>query len=251
MDDRLTGLDLKTSLLALADIVMPRVCLVCGRVLMAGERHICLSCLSGLPQTRFASCEHNPMADKYNAGMSLDEYEPYAFAAALFYYSADSPYTRINLALKYRRNLAAGRHFSAMLGEELAGSELFSDADLVVPVPLHPGRRWKRGYNQAEVIAKEIARRLNIPCEAGLLRRVRRTRTQTLLTVEQKAANVAGAFALDERLAERNKKVKHILVVDDVFTTGATIRACHAALRKRFPGEVRISAVTLAFVGPD
>lgn len=249
MDSRLGGLKLKTSLLALADLALPRVCLICGKPLMLSEKHLCMSCLASLPETHFAALSHNPMADKFNAAMSLDDYEPYAYAAALYYYSSGSPYKLINLSLKYGRNLSSGRYFASLLASQLAASEIYADADLVVPVPLHWSRQLRRGYNQAEVIARELSKGLGIACEPHLLKRNRRTRTQTRLSVEQKAVNVSGAFEINRRRAQKNKEVKHIIVVDDVFTTGATIRACHTALRAFYPPQVRISAVTLGFVG--
>lgn len=245
MDPRLTGLDLKTSLSALLDLVLPRVCLVCGRPLLPQERHLCTECLSDLPETRYAPLGHNPMADRFNAVLDPDEYEPYAYAAALFHYRADAGYKRIPQALKYHRNFAAGRCFARELGARLAASPLYADVDLVVPVPLHWTRRWRRGYNQAAVIAREVARLLDAPCAERLLRRRRRTRSQTRLSGAAKAANVAGAFVL-RRTAPA---ARHILLIDDVFTTGATLAACHRALRQAYGPQVRISAATLAAVG--
>ncbi len=142
MDSRLAGLDLKTSLLALADIVLPRVCVVCGRPLLLQEKHICLCCMADMPETGFAAQSHNPMADKFNSAISAlsdavtesDEYEPYAYAAALFYYSSDNGYANITRALKYERNFGEGKFFASMLGKRLSESELFADVDMVVPV---------------------------------------------------------------------------------------------------------------------
>ena len=251
MDSRLTGLDLKTSLSALADLVLPRVCVVCGRPLLLREKHICLCCLADLPLTRFASQSHNPMADKFNAAISTsrdscqDGYEPYAYAAALFYYSADNGYSGITRALKYKRNFAAGKYFASMLGESLGGSELFADVDVAVPVPLHWTRRWRRGYNQAELIASQLSLRLGCRCEPEMLRRVRRTVTQTRLSGEEKRSNVSGAFAVARH---HGKTPRHILLVDDVFTSGSTLAACHAALRTVFDSRTRISVATLGFV---
>ena len=256
MDSRLTGLDLKTSLSAIEDLVLPRVCVACGRVLIPQERHICLNCLADLPETHFAAFSHNPMADRFNARTAGDEYEPYAYAAALFHYNADSKYSRITQALKYHRDFGSGRFFARMLGSRLAASELFKGVDLVVPVPLHWTRQWTRGYNQAEVIARELAKALSAPCRTDILRRGRRTATQTRLTGEEKVANVAGAFqAVAHRpdrktaSAESGSGVGHILLVDDVFTSGATLAECHKALRKVFGPTVRISAATLAYAG--
>ena len=110
MDRRLTGLDLKTSLSALADLAMPRECIVCGTALMPGERHICLCCRADLPRTDFRLLSRNPMSAKFNARIAAsgDEgYVPYSYAIALYYYQAG--YKEISQALKYRGNLAAGR----------------------------------------------------------------------------------------------------------------------------------------------
>jgi len=117
--------------------------------------------------------------------------------------------------------------------------------DCVVPVPLHWKRKWKRGYNQAEIIAGEVALALHAEADKGILRRKRNTMTQTRLDVKGKEENVKDAF---EAVAE-GKDFRHILLVDDIFTTGSTLFACFAALRFVFPPGVRISVATLGFVG--
>lgn len=247
----------KKELKAVADMILPRVCVACGERLLLGERHICLHCLADLPLTHFWERAHNPMADKFNAVIQADlkEYERYAFAAALFFFSSDAPYRHILYNIKYEGRVDIGRHFGKMLGTLLASSETFRDVDCVMPVPLHWIRRWRRGYNQAEVIAREVAAQLGAPLDCRTLVRRRRTRTQTRLDIKGKAANVAGAFRVhlkkesDSTGQSRLPKVKHILLIDDLFTTGSTLHACHIALRSVFPPEVRISVATLGFVG--
>ena len=242
-------LNLKTALSAIADLVMPRVCVVCGASLDGEEKHICRDCFTDLPLTGFSLLERNPMADKFNAGFNSDEYEPYAHAAALFYYSPESPYSRLTQVLKYDGNISAGRLLSRMLAEDLESSPFYADVDAIVPVPLHWTRFLKRGYNQSAVIARCLSSEMGAPCLPKLLKRTRRTRSQTTLGMEGKALNVSGAFAVDAKSAGRIPAPRHILLVDDVFTSGSTMGACRAALKAHYGPELRVSAASLAFVG--
>ena len=251
---------------------------------MPSERHICLECLCDLPRTHFEIQSHNPMADLYNAHIEASgadspetslrsshrcaalavppftrsrattvsgESAPetlqagmgYQYATALFFYSGN--YKKISRALKYRRDFGCGEYFAGMLGDSLKGSALYSDVDLVVPVPLHWTRRLSRGYNQAEVLAREVAKRLGAPCNAGLLVRQKRTKTQTKVSAQERSGNVRGAFALR---GQPPAGVRHILLVDDVYTTGATLSACRDALSSALGPSVRISLATLACV---
>ncbi len=242
----------------LFDIIMPRHCVVCGRKLGIDEKYVCGECAADIPYSYNWDLSHNPMADRYNEMIQseIEEYEPYAYAASLFLYDADNGYRHICHKLKYQGNLDEGRHFSRMLAERLSASPLYHDVDAVVPVPLHPWRRWKRGYNQAEIIAEEIASMLGASLYPTLLKRRRNTDTQTKLDIEGKKTNVAGAFIVNPSALKRLQPVQgceatapqHILIVDDVFTTGATVHACHKALRRHFPHPTRISTATLASV---
>ncbi len=249
---------IKRFLRAAGDLVLPRGCAVCGKRLNLEERHICLGCLADMPLTRFWERGHNPMADKFNERiqsrlmeLKTVEYEPYAYAAALFFYHSEAGYRHIPYQIKYQGNREVGRFFGRMLGKKLAGRELWADADIVIPVPLHKKRLWKRGYNQAEVIAGDLAVEIGAEMRTDILVRTRQTQTQTKLGTEQKRRNVDGAFAVtDEAAAEFNGggKAVHLLLVDDVFTTGSTLESCFNTLRKVFPPAVRISAVTLGYL---
>lgn len=268
--------DARQILQAVGDLLMPRECIVCGRPLLKDERHLCIWCRSDLPQTFFHLQGRNAMADKFNllvqrhieSGIGavqdhgtppegqepVPRYTPYVWAVALFFYRSKTGYRKITQSLKYHGKLSAGRFFSRMLAERLKESPYLGETDAVVPVPLHWTRRWSRGYNQAEVIARELVR-----CGIGgtmvpdLLRRNRRTRTQTKLSVGQKADNVKGAFSVRRKTAERlvagcGPGPLNVLLVDDVFTTGATLFACWKALKEWNP-DVRVCIVTLGYVG--
>ncbi len=252
---------------AAADLILPRVCVVCGERLLRHERIACLHCLADFPLTHFWEHRHNAMADRFNSviqyglektwerlewqisSISIGEsYEKYAFATALFFYSHDAPYRHILYNIKYEGREDIGLYFGRILGVKLAGSAEFRDADCVIPVPLHWLRKWRRGYNQAEIIAREVAEVLGVTMRCDILYRRRRTRTQTKLDIKGKASNVEGAFGVRQTCPDLSA-IRHVVLIDDVFTTGSTLHACFVALREVFPPSVRISVATLAFVG--
>ena len=256
--------EIARGLRAAADIILPRTCAVCGRRLNQDERHLCLPCLAELPLTRFWERDHNSMADRFNRLIEsgIDSYltegrlERYAFAAALFFYDGQGDYRRIPHRLKYQGDIRIGQHFGKMLGCRLRSTGHFGDVDLVIPVPLHWARKWKRGYNQAEIIAQAVADELGTFVRTDILRRTRRTKTQTKVDPQAKAANVSGAFVarrpqdgMGKLQIDDCSGYRHILLVDDVFTSGSTLHSCYLALRKVFPISVRISIATLGYVG--
>lgn len=234
---------------SVADVFMPRVCAVCGRRLNVNESFLCLHCLADMPLTCFWGRTRNPMADRFNGLISDsgdDRGERYAYACPLFFFEAESPYRNILYEIKYKGHIALGTYMGRMLGANMASADAFRDIDAVIPVPLHWMRRWKRGYNQAETIASGIASELGVALRTDILRRTRRTRTQTRLDIAAKAENVRNAFKA--RTPADPEQLKHILLVDDMFTTGATAYECFKALRRIFPPSVRISVATLGFV---
>ena len=241
-----------------ADLVMPRECICCSQTLERNEKHICRACLEDLPKTRYWVLRENPMAERYNdlvqRGMGDNvRFHPYGYATALYFYRGG--FRNISKALKYHRNFAAGRYFADQLGLILRESPFFRDVTLVVPIPLHWTRRWLRGYNQAEIISRKIARALGVPCCPGMLVREHLTRSQTHLSQEERARNVAGAFRLGDEIppSVRPGAFVHILLVDDVFTSGATVASAHLALLRGLEHRIslhnlRISLATLACV---
>ena len=247
------------TLSAVMDILLPRTCIVCGRRLLFMEEHICLECLAGMPLTYFWGQRNNPMSERLNEIIQrqLDQedssvIEPFAHAAALFLYHSEDRYKLIPYHIKYKGDMKAGEYFGRMLGRRLLDADIWRDADVIIPVPLHWSRRFARGYNQAEAIASGVASSMGIPLRTDLLIRKRRTRTQTRLDMKSKQDNVSRAFEVSRSgkdYLKDNPEVRHIVLVDDVCTTGSTLHACFVALREAFPPEVRISVATLAFVG--
>jgi len=193
------------------------------------------------------------MSDRFNEAIQRKtpdggHKEPYAYACALFFYRYSGGYREITRELKYRGNRGEGRFFARELAGRIKDAGHFSDVDAIVPVPLHPFRLRERGYNQAEVIAREIAAVLGVPCFPQMLERVSRTATQTHLSSVEKEKNVSSAFRYK---GKGKREFRHLLIVDDVFTTGATVNACHRVLRNALGADVRISVATLGCVNPD
>ena len=230
------------SVRGLRDLFFPRHCLVCGRTLAADEQDLCAASLDGLPLTWQWDIVQNAAFERLAGRFEVEA------AASLFFFGLESDYRKIIYGIKYggRRKLA--RRLGQRLGSFLSGNREFNRCGAVVPVPLHPLRRWRRGYNQAEEIARGVAEALGIPLETALLRRRRYTRTQTRLHGAAKARNVAGAFSCDTDRAEKLLKAgfRDLLLIDDVLTTGATLAESAAPLKAQ---GFRVSAGTLAFAG--
>lgn len=234
------------------DLLLPRICIVCGERLLSAEQHICLGCMAEMPLTYFWKQSHNPMSDRFNEVIqkNLSDFtarEPYAYAVAMFTYHGEGMFRLIPYNIKYKGDVRAGEYFGSMLGFRLMKEDVWKDADIVIPVPLHWTRKFLRGYNQAEAIACGLASAMGIPLRTDILKRMKRTKTQTKLDIEGKSRNVAGAFEVNAKDLT-SKGLKHVILVDDVFTTGSTALACFTSLRSVFPPKIRISVVTLAFV---
>lgn len=233
---------LEISLADLRDVLFPRRCCVCEDPLCRDECDICSSCLEELPLTYFWDWVQNPAFER------MVRYAPVEAAASLFFFREEAGYSHILHSIKYNGRKDLGRRVGRMLGEKLASSPSFAGIDAVAPVPLHPLRKWRRGYNQAEIIASAVAEAMGRPLLPDLLRRTRNTRTQTRLRGASKRTNVRGAFAIGRvprMLFSDPDEKPHILLIDDVLTTGSTLGECAKTLMPHF----RVSAASIAFVG--
>ena len=226
----------------LRELFFPRKCVVCGKMLEMEEKDLCEVCLAELPLTYQWDIVQNAAFERLARRFEVED------AAALMFFGAESDYRNVLYAIKYGGRRQLSRRMGVLLGGYLRGSRQFGGCQAVVPVPLHPLRQWKRGYNQAEEIARGVAEAMGLPLETALLQRRRRTRSQTKLSGAAKTANVQDAFRVDADCARalQTAGIRHLLLIDDTLTTGSTLAACAAPL-----GAVgfRISCATVAFVG--
>lgn len=230
----------------LSDIVMPPVCLVC-RTPVEGHDTLCARCWREVDFIRPPFCDRLGLPMPFDTGgrmlsaAAVAEPPSYDRARAVAAHSG-SVRTLVH-ALKFHDRHDVRRLLGRWLAD--AGRDLIGDADVLVPVPLARRRLLARRFNQAAILAGEIARLSAIPHEPLLLERTRATTSQVGLSRSQRQRNVAGAFAVPPRLAARARGRK-IVLVDDVITTGSTVGACARALRRA--GAARVDVLALALV---
>ena len=213
-------------------------CVSCGETLVGDESLLCIECISHIPFTNFATTSNNQLE------LLLENTIPHVKATSLMLFEKEEVSQRIIHGIKYHGNLRLGRRFGRLLGKTITDSHRFDDVDIIIPVPLHFFRWYKRGFNQSREISEGIVKTFKRPVKNFALARTRYTETQTHKSHRERTYNVVGAFKV------RNPKRlqgKHILLVDDVITTGSTIRACYAALSQ--VEGVRVSVASLAFAG--
>ena len=232
----------------LFDLCFPRICAVCGVPLNCYEQHFCLECFADLPLTYFWNMEETP-AERVFWGRC-----PVERVHSLFYYTDN--YRKAVHHIKYNGNIPLGLHLGRMLGERIVQYPNAAPIDYIVPVPLHWRKKLKRGYNQAEIIASGIQKGMQdfLPDSnfhgpivlPTLLRRKSFTATQTAKDRISRWHNVKDAFEANPACKVCLPEGSHILICDDVLTTGATLEACAAILVEEF--GCRVSIATLAYV---
>lgn len=223
----------------IADLValfFPERCLVCGGLLARGERAICTLCRITAPLTNYENEAMNPVLEKFEGLVPLER------ASAMLFFQQGSGWQRLIHGFKYRALWRSASEMGRWYGSRLKQSGLYEDVDLVVPLPLHPFKVLRRGYNQAGYLAEGIARELGVEVARGAVCRIRNTKSQARKPRRERESNVAGAFAV--RRAEQLRG-HHILIVDDVLTTGSTLTALIEAIVAEVP-DCRISVAVLA-----
>ncbi|MFM7022897.1 MAG: ComF family protein [Flavobacteriales bacterium] len=220
----------------LLSLVFPDHCVHCSKSLLAGEHFVCTTCFH---QVHFMDNDR-----KVDGAIDRIFYGkvPVQKAVSLFYFIKGGVSQSLIHQLKYKNRTGVGLHFGQILGRELRRCEAFHDVDAVVPVPLGKGRKRKRGYNQSEKIARGIALELQKPLLPHYLLRVKQKASQTQHNKFTRWQNMHECFELNER---SNKDFRHILLVDDVITTGATIESCARVLLQR--QNIKVSVASLGF----
>ena len=219
------------------NLIYPNCCEVCGTPLGLRERVMCSGCRYKLPRTGYWLQKENPVAQIFWGRVPVET------ACALFFMSKGSPYRKLLHKLKYANKPHIGVTLGQLLGNELAKAAAYSDVELIVPVPLHPKRERKRGYNQSEKIAAGIGTATGKPVRTDVIFRRQYNETQTKKTREERWSNVSEIFAVHPHAAALIAG-KHILLVDDVLTTGSTVEACAATMLNA--AACRVSVVTVA-----
>lgn len=216
-------------------LFFPEVCLGCKRSLLSQEEFICTHCNYSLPYTGFHLVKNNQAAKKLWGRVSLENVVSY------FYFTQGSPVQQIMHAIKYHNRPHAARFLGRRYGIELLAAEVFREATLIVPVPLHKKRMIQRGYNQSEYFGKGLSESMGIEMHTAILKRTHHRKSQTIKNRYERYESTKGIFTVMQPKVIAHQ---HIILVDDVLTTGATLEACANALLE-IKG-VKVSIVTLA-----
>lgn len=221
--------------MALLDFIFPRTCHLCGVTLSSkGVEYLCPPCLVSLPRTLYHRQTSNPMEMRF-AGLF-----PFERATGHFFYSAGSEVSQLIQDLKYRHFRGLAEYMGEIVGNELLSTGFFSDIDVIVPIPMHFLKKARRGYNQTEEIAIGISKVVGLPILHSL--RARRSHvSQTSLSTQERKENLRGIFAMRR---QHTMNMKHVLLLDDVCTTGATLAEAAETIHREKIGA-KVSMLTL------
>lgn len=218
------------------EAIYPSACEVCGTELVDGEELMCLKCQLKMPLTHIHSGDFNQIHQRLaRTGLPIEH------AGSLFYYVRDNEYARLIQRSKYNSRPSIDRALARMFVKEVGSDGFFEGVDVLVPVPMHFLKVARRGFNQSHEICKAVSELTGIAVMADNLR-ARRHQTQTRRGVAARQANVEGIISVVDG---RKFAGKHVMVVDDVITTGATMLACLDAIHRAAP-DARLSVMSLA-----
>lgn len=216
-------------------LVFPKVCPACGNNLYIQENSICTKCLYELPKTNFHFNKDNEVARLFWGRVKLEA------ATSYYFYYKGSKFQNIIHQFKYKGQKHIGFYLGKLFGADLRNTS-FSEIEIIHPVPLHSKKLKRRGFNQSEYIARGISESLNKTVITDVIYRATDVQSQTIKSRYERWENIEGVF----KIKNVNKlKNKHILLVDDVVTTGSTLETCASEILKL--NNTKVSIATLAF----
>jgi ComF family protein len=220
---------------SLKHLFFPHVCKCCYAEISQHDQYICPGCLADLPYTGFTQLYANPVEKIFFGRVPVEA------ATSLFFFTPASSVQKLIHQIKYNGQQQLAVYLGKMMGREMQASPRFEGLDMIVPLPLFKTREKQRGYNQAALLAVGISDTTGLPLAGKAVKRVRESLSQTRKTRAERWQNVEGLFSVSENLGEN----RHILLVDDVITTGATLDACASAILREKGNKVSI--MTLAY----
>jgi ComF family protein len=218
-------------------LLFPRLCYACGNHLLRNEYLICTECYILIPRTNYHLEQDNPVARLFWGRCTIEK------AAAFSFYNRDSRIRKLIHNLKYKGIKDIGFELGKIYGLALVKSGFTGDIDLIIPVPLHPSKERVRGFNQSLLICEGISDATGLPVDSKSLGRSSKTSTQTKKSRYERWKNVEGMFSIEDQAGITGK---HILLIDDVITTGSTIESCVAELLKAEGVRVSVAALAVA-----
>ena len=219
------------------DLVYPQTCSACGEGLVKGEQAVCSGCLSDLPYLNAHMQPYEPLEMKFQGRLTVD------FSLAYLKFIKGGKVQNLLHRLKYEGRSEVGLFLGRCFGKSLKKAGYAERTDLIVPVPIHSSKLKKRGYNQAEMFAIGLSEGLEVPYEPHILRRLKKSKSQTEKGKAERLSDIEGAFSV----VQQDKIVsKRVLLVDDVITTGATVEVCTSVLQEAGCKSVGLAAIAAA-----
>jgi ComF family protein len=222
---------------SISHLLFPHNCLGCATDILNDDDSICARCAAELPITNYFKSANNPVEKIFFGRLKVEN------GGATFYYTKDSLIQHLMVQLKYKGTKEVGYYFGRLMGTELKKENRFNDVDAFIPLPLNEKKEFKRGYNQAMEICKGIASVWQKPIINNAVARTIFTETQTHENRINRWLNMEGVFAIDNQKAIEGK---HILLVDDIITTGATLESCGAEILKVANTKLSIACAACA-----
>ncbi len=214
----------------------PQLCLSCGKNITPDKDAICITCQFKLPKTGFHLEKENLFTDRFWGRIRIES------GTAFYHFAKGGRVQHLIHNLKYKGKYEVGIKLGNLYGAALKKSPLYETIDIIIPVPLHPKKELKRGYNQSDMFAKGLSEAMEVDWKKNILIRTKMTETQTKKTRLERLENVQDVFKINNSEILENK---HVLIVDDVLTTGATLEACATKILEI--SNAKVSLATIAF----